>query len=193
MSDATKGGYAALLKLPVPRRLALASVPADFSDWLDYAAVVALVVFAWGEGPVALAMFALALSLPYVLVGPFVAVLVDRAPTRTVLVLSNLGRGLATLGFAFAGDTLVLLALVFLRGCIDSAFTPARQAAIQASTPEHLRGVAAGLLAGAERFHAQCRALARCNADCHHRGAARAAGARRWTWGVLYRVAQGDQ
>lgn len=145
MSDGTKGGYAALLKLPVPRRLALASVPADFSDWLDYAAVVALVVFAWGEGPVALAMFALALSLPYVLVGPFVAVLVDRAPTRTVLVLSNLGRGLATLGFAFAGDTLILLALVFLRGCVDSAFTPARQAAIQSSTPEHLRGVANGL------------------------------------------------
>lgn len=137
--------YDSLLRLPVPRRLAAASIPADFSDWLDYAAVVALVVFAWGEGPFALAMFALALSLPYVLVGPFVAVVVDRVPIRTVLVVSNLGRGLATLGFAFAGDTSVLLALVFLRGCIDSAFTPARQAAIQASTPEELRSVANGL------------------------------------------------
>lgn len=145
MSDGTRGGYGALLRLPVPRRLALASVPADFADWLDYAAVVALVVFAWGEGPFALAMFALALSLPYLLVGPFVAVVVDRMPIRTVLVISNLGRGLVTLGFAFAGDTTVLLALVFLRGCVDSAFTPARQAAIQASTPEALYGVANGL------------------------------------------------
>lgn len=145
MSEDAKAGYGALLRLPVPRRLALASVPADFADWLDYAAVVALVVFAWGEGPFALAMFALALSLPYVLVGPFVAVIVDRAPIRTVLVISNLGRGLATLSFAFVGDTAVLLTLVFLRGAIDSAFTPARQAAIQASTPEHLRGVANGL------------------------------------------------
>ena len=145
MSEAKTPGYAALLRLPVPRRLAAASVPADFADWLDYAAVVALVVFAWGEGPFALAMFALALSLPYILVGPFIAVVVDRVSIRTVLVVSNLGRGLATLGFAFAGDTAVLLALVFLRGCIDSAFTPARQAAIQASTPEELRGVANGL------------------------------------------------
>lgn len=145
MSEVKAGGYGALLRIPVPRRLAAASVPADFSDWLDYAAVVALVVFAWGEGPFALAMFALALSLPYVLVGPFVAVVVDRVPIRTVLVVSNLGRGLATLGLAFAGDTAVLLALVFVRGCIDSAFTPARQAAIQASTPEELRGVANGL------------------------------------------------
>ncbi|HWV22457.1 MAG TPA: MFS transporter [Devosia sp.] len=145
MSEARAGGYGALLALPIPRRLAAASVPADFSDWLDYAAVVALVVFAWGEGPFALAMFALALSLPYILVGPFVAVVVDRVPIRAVLVISNLGRGLATLGFAFAGDTAVLLTLVFLRGCVDSAFTPARQAAIQASTPENLRGVANGL------------------------------------------------
>ncbi|MBO9587832.1 MFS transporter [Devosia sp.] len=145
MSEVKSGGYGALLRLPVPRRLAAASIPADFADWLDYAAVVALVVFAWGEGPFALAMFALALSLPYILVGPFIAVVVDRVPIRTVLVVSNLGRGLATLGFAFAGDTAVLLALVFVRGCIDSAFTPARQAAIQASTPEELRGVANGL------------------------------------------------
>jgi MFS family permease len=137
--------YGALLRLPLPRRLALASVPADFSDWLDYAAVIALVVFTWGEGPFVMALLALALSLPYVLVGPLLAVFVDRAPIRTVLVISNLGRGLATLAFAFTGQTAVLLALVFLRGCIDSAFTPARQAAIQATTPEHLRGHANGL------------------------------------------------
>ncbi len=137
--------YRALLRLAVPRRLALASVPADFADWLDYAAVIALIVFAWGEGPFVLALLALALSLPYVLVGPFVAVVVDRSQIRTVLVVSNLGRGLATLGFAFVDQTLALLALVFLRGCIDSAFTPARQAAIQATTPEALRGHANGV------------------------------------------------
>lgn len=131
--------------MPLPRRLALASVPADFSDWLDYAAVIALVVFAWGEGPFALALLALALSLPYVLVGPFLAVVVDHAPIRHVLVMSNLGRGLATLAFAFVDQTLVLLALVFLRGSIDSAFTPARQSAIQASTPPELLTHANGL------------------------------------------------
>ncbi len=145
MSEAPKKGYGALLSLPVPRRLALASIPADFSDWLDYAAVIALVVFAWGEGPFALALLALALSLPYVLVGPFVAVIVDRVPIRSLLVISNLGRGLATLAFAFVDQTLLLLALVFLRGSIDSAFTPARQSAIQASTPPELLTHANGL------------------------------------------------
>lgn len=37
-------GYRALLALAVPRRLAAASIPADLADWLDYAAVVALLV-----------------------------------------------------------------------------------------------------------------------------------------------------
>ena len=138
-------GYRALLARPAPRRLALACVPADFSDWLDYAAVVALLVYGWGQGPTILAVFALALSLPYVLVGPLLAVLVDRLPLRHTLFVTNIGRALATLAFAFTGDALLLLALVFVRGCIDSAFTPARQAAIQSTTPEALLAPAQGL------------------------------------------------
>lgn len=123
----------------------MASLPADFADWLDYAAIVALLVYGWGHGPFVLAGFALALSLPYILVGPFAAVIVDRASIRSVLVASNIGRGFATLGLAFAGDAAVLLVLVFVRGSIDSAFTPARQAALQATTPVHLLGHANGL------------------------------------------------
>ncbi len=140
-----KNGYRQLLALGIPRRLALMAIPADFSDWVDYAAVVALLVFSWGEGPLVLALFAIALGLPYVLVGPLLAVVVDRSPLRLVLILSNLGRGLATLSLAFANDTALVLGIVFIRASIDSAFTPARQAAIQATTPTHLFGVANGL------------------------------------------------
>ena len=144
-ADAAAAGYRSLLKLPRVRRLAIMAVPAEFADWLDYAAVVALLVFTWGEGPLALAFFAFALSLPYVLIGPFLAVLVDRLPLRWVLVASNLGRGAATLGFVFADDTVVALVLVFVRSAVDSAFTPARQAAIQATTPAALLSEANGI------------------------------------------------
>jgi predicted MFS family arabinose efflux permease len=80
-----------------------------------------------------------------VVIGPLLAVYVDRAPLGRVLVLSNLGRGLTTLALAFAGSTPLVLLLVFLRSSIDSAFTPARQAAIQASTPPELLASANGL------------------------------------------------
>lgn len=138
-------GYGALFRLAVPRRLVLAVIPADLADWLDYAAIVALLVFTWNEEPYALALFAIALSIPYILVGPFLAILTDRLPLRAVLVASNVGRGLVTIGLIFAGDTAVVLILVFLRSSIDSAFTPARQAAIQATTPTALLPAANGL------------------------------------------------
>jgi predicted MFS family arabinose efflux permease len=143
--DPRPAGYRSLLAMPVPRRLALASVPADFADWLDYAAIIALLVFAWGEGPFVLALFAFCLTLPYVAIGPLLAVLVDRTPLPRVLVLSNLGRGLATLALMFAPGTVAVLAIVFVRASIDSAFSPARQAAIQASTPSDLLASANGL------------------------------------------------
>ena len=140
-----RSGYIQLLSLRVPRRLALASIPADFADWLDYAAIIALLVFAWGEGPFVLALFALALTAPYVVIGPLLAVAVDRTPLTRMLVLSNLGRALTTLALVFAGNTAIVLAIVFIRASIDSAFTPARQAAIQASTPSELLSSANGL------------------------------------------------
>ncbi|KFC72528.1 putative NreB protein [Devosia sp. LC5] len=145
MPDGKPAGYGSLLALPAPRRLALASVPADFADWLDYAAVVALLVFAWGEGPFVMALFALALTLPYVTAGPLLSMIVDRSPLGRVLFLSNLGRGLATFALLFAPNTAMVLIVVFLRGCVDSAFNPARQAAIQATTPPDLLAAANGL------------------------------------------------
>jgi MFS family permease len=145
VNDEPRSGYRALLAIPAARRLALASVPADFADWLDYAAVIALLVFAWDEGPFILALFAFCLTLPYVVAGPLLAVLVDRVSLQRVLILSNLGRGLATFALIFAPNTALVLAIVFVRACIDSAFGPARQAAIQATTPAALLSNANGV------------------------------------------------
>lgn len=145
MPEGRTTSYQALFANSAARRLAVAAIPADFSDWLDYAAVVALLVFVWGEGPFILALYAFCLTVPYVLVGPLVAVVVDRVPLRLVLFLSNIGRALATLALIFAPNTILVLTIVFLRACIDSAFGPARQAAIQATTPSELLAKANGL------------------------------------------------
>ncbi|MDB5505431.1 MAG: putative NreB protein [Devosia sp.] len=127
--------YRALLQSPAQRRLLLAGIPADFSDWLDYVAVVALLVYTWQQGPFILALFAVALTLPYVIAGPLLATLIDRSDLRRVLIISNLGRAAATLVFIVAPNPFVVLALVFVRGVIDSAFSPARQSTIQLITP----------------------------------------------------------
>ncbi|HEY4165989.1 MAG TPA: MFS transporter, partial [Reyranella sp.] len=62
------------------------------------------------------------------------------------LVLSNAGRALTTACLIFVPNLWILLPVVFLRGCIDSAFTPARAAALQALTPPELTGPANGMV-----------------------------------------------
>jgi len=113
------------------RRLIAAGVPADFADWFDYVAIVALLAFYWQEGPFSLALLAVVLGTPYVTAGPFAGAMVDRADLRAVLIFANLGRALTTAALIFAPSVLMVLVLVLVRGVIDSAFTPARQAAIQ--------------------------------------------------------------
>ena len=123
------------MKLPKDknlRRILAAQLPADFADWLDYVAVISLFTYVWAVDPVYFAIFALAFALPYLVIGPMAGALVDRHDLKTIMVWSNLGRALSTFALAFAGQPEIVLAIVFLRASIDSFFSPAKQASIQA-------------------------------------------------------------
>jgi len=123
------------LSRPGLRRLVLAQVPADLADWLDYVALVALLAFQWRAGTGTLAALAIAMGVPYAVLGPLAGVLVDRLDLKLVLVGSNLGRALATAGFALAPDAAWLLGLIALKTSVDTLFTPAKQAALPLLTP----------------------------------------------------------
>lgn len=133
------------LSNPALRRLLLAQAPADFADWLDAVAIIALLAYHWQVSPLIFAFLAVAFALPYLIVGPAAGALVDRMDLRRILFLSNLGRGLATLALAFAPGWPGLLALIALRGAVDCFFTPAKQAALQALVPPDQRMAANGL------------------------------------------------
>ena len=130
---------------PDLRRLLIAQVPADFSDWLDFVALGALLAFVWQAPPLVFALLAVAMGLPYLVVGPLAGALVDRSPIRSVLIGSNLGRAVITALFALAPSWETLLVLVALRNSVDAFFTPAKQAAIQALTVSEERNQANGI------------------------------------------------
>lgn len=117
------------------RRLLAAQIPADFADLLDFVAIAALLTYHWQAPTVAFAWFAVAMALPYLVIGPLAGLAVDRIDTRYALVASNLGRGAASAVMSLAPTWEVLLALVALRSVADSFFTPAKQAAIQTLAP----------------------------------------------------------
>ncbi|MEO1606958.1 MAG: MFS transporter, partial [Pseudomonadota bacterium] len=130
------------------RKLFAAQLPADFADWLDFVAIGALLAFVWDAPSYAYALLAVGMGTPYLIIGPFAGVLVDRWPIKAVLIWSNLGRAVVTAEFFLAGNWPVLIALVALRSSVDSFFTPAKQAAIQALTTKDERASANGLSHG---------------------------------------------
>ncbi|GGD37356.1 MFS transporter [Sinisalibacter lacisalsi] len=144
----TPQGFAAIRNNAPLRRLLIAQTPADLADWLDFTALAALLAYAWEVEPFVFALLAVAMGLPYMLVGPLAGVIADRLPLRGVMVGANLAKAGATAMFALAQDWPLLLALVFLRGAFDSFFTPARQAAIQALTTPRDRAAMNGLSLG---------------------------------------------
>lgn len=137
-----------MIRLPGMGRIGAASVPADLADWMDFTALLVLLVYEWQAGPWSLALFTVCIGLPYVVIGPVAGALTDRTDIRMVMIASNLGRAACTIGFLFATSVPVLLGLVILRSSIDSAFTPARQAAMQALVPADALERANGLVFG---------------------------------------------
>ncbi|HCQ64121.1 MAG TPA: hypothetical protein DIU07_02625, partial [Rhodobacteraceae bacterium] len=98
--------------------------------------------------PRVFALLAVAMGLPYVVVGPLAGVLVDRAPLRSVMVAANFGKAAVTASFVLAGRWEILLLLVFLRNSIDAFYAPAKQAALKAlAAQEDLGGANALSLA----------------------------------------------
>ncbi len=104
------------------RRILAAQLPADFADWLDFVAIISLFTYTWSVDPIYFAFFAMAYSLPYLVIGPFSGALVDRYEIKTIMVWSNLGRAAATFALVFASFPEFVLVLVLFRSSVDSFF-----------------------------------------------------------------------
>ena len=118
------------------RYLFAGEIVSDLGDWLDFLAIIALIVYRWGLGPSALAAFSVATVLPRVVLAPVAGVWADRLDRRTVMIAADLARVPVVLAMIFASTLPVLLALVVLKGCFSTFFTPAWQATIRSTVPE---------------------------------------------------------
>ena len=111
-------------------------VVSDLGDWLDFLALIALIVYRWDLGPSALAALAVAVALPFAVIAPLSGVWADRLPRKPLMVAADLGRALVVFGLVFAPNLYTVLALVFVRGVFSTFFGPARQATIASVVPQ---------------------------------------------------------
>jgi MFS family permease len=111
-------------------------VISDLGDWLDFLALIALIVYRWDLGASALAALSVTVAVPRIIVGPIAGVWVDRWPRRTVMVVADIARAVIVAGLVFAPDLIAVLVLVFFKGVFSAAFGPARQASVRSTVPD---------------------------------------------------------
>lgn len=131
-----KPAFLAPLRHRTFRLLFGGQVVSDLGDWLDFLALVALIVSRWKGGPSALAALSVAVALPFAVVAPLSGVWADRLPRKAVMVAADLGRALVVFVLVFAPNLSTALALVFARGVLSTFFGPARQATIASVVPQ---------------------------------------------------------
>ncbi len=108
----------------------------DLGDWLDFLALIALIVYRWNLGPSAIAALSAAVAQPFAVIAPLSGVWADRLPRKPLMVVADLSRALIVFGLAFAPNLYTALALVFARGVFSTLFGPARQATIASLVPQ---------------------------------------------------------
>lgn len=126
------------LKLISFRKLFCAQLFSDLGNWLDFIALQVIVTYHWGLDEMAIALVLIALGLPWVIIGPFASVFIDRLPKKSVMITCLLFRILFVIGLFFSPNLFILLLFVFLKGTASALYDPARQSAIRLTTPDEL-------------------------------------------------------
>jgi MFS family permease len=130
-------GARALLRIPDFRRVWAAQTISDVGDGLTTLTLM-IVVTQLTHSTAALALIAIAVAVPTILVGPLAGVYVDRWDRRRVMLASDLLRAVVVLGLAGAastGQVGALYVLAFIEASIGAFFTPARSAIMPRIVP----------------------------------------------------------
>lgn len=126
-------GYMRLLKQNINfRRLWLGQVVSDLGDWFNTIALYILVMELSGS-ELALGIVFVTKLLPFAFAAPIAGMVADRFDRKTIMILSDILRGIVVLGFLLVktADLLWLLyLLIVLQVVISAFFTPAKSATI---------------------------------------------------------------
>ena len=118
------------------RSLFGAQLFSDVGNWLDFLAIQVIVAYQWGLDETAIAAVIVVIGLPWVIIGPFASVFVDRLPKKHVMITCLVLKTAFVIGLFFAPNLYILLLFVFLKGTVAAIYDPARQSAIRYTVPE---------------------------------------------------------
>jgi MFS family permease len=136
MSDGAQGrtvGYFELLRANKNfRRLWTGQFISQMGDWFNSVALFTLMLSLTGSGE-AVGFILILKLLPAFFIGPLAGVAADRFNRKTVMIVSDVARGLSVIGFLFVktpDQVWIVYALTILQVGLSTFFDPARSAAM---------------------------------------------------------------
>ena len=128
---------AAVLRVPVMRRLWIAQIVSVFGDFLALFAVINFLTFHLAATADQVTGLQIAYLLPIALLGVLAGVFVDRWPLKPTLVASDLTRAALCLLLLLAASTLNFYLILGAISVVSSFFGPAQGVAIRSAVPVH--------------------------------------------------------
>ena len=128
---------AAVLRVPVMRRLWYAQIVSTFGDFLALFAVINFLTFHLNAGPEQVTGLQIAYLLPIAILGVLAGVFVDRWKLKPTLVASDFARALLCLLLLRAGTVTEFYLILASISVVSSFFGPAQGVAIRSAVPIH--------------------------------------------------------
>ncbi len=107
--------------------LLLSQSISDFGDWFVIPIYAALVGYTWGLGNFELALVAICMALPSVLVGLISGSIVERMPSRETMIVCDVIRSFCAFLLIFVVNYYFLLCLIIIESIARTFFVPAKQ------------------------------------------------------------------
>jgi MFS family permease len=128
---------AAVLRVPIMRRLWIAQLISTFGDFLALFAVIGVLTFQLHATPQQVTGVQISYLLPIAILGVLAGVFVDRWPLKPTLVSSDLLRAALVLLLLLASRVWHYYAILAAISVVSSFFGPAQGVAIRSAVPAH--------------------------------------------------------
>jgi MFS family permease len=106
--------------------LMTAQAISSLGDWLSIVAIITLVGLKWEATPLQMSFIILSLALPMALLGPVAGAVADRMERKTLMIVSDVARGLLILLLTLADNVWMVYICLFTIGIFSSVFVPAK-------------------------------------------------------------------
>jgi MFS family permease len=128
---------AAVLRVPIMRRLWIAQIVSTFGDFLALFAVIGVLTFSLNATPQQVTGVQISYLLPIAILGVLAGVFVDRWALKPTLVASDLTRAALVMLLIFAHQLWQFYAVLAAISVVSSFFGPAQGVAIRSAVPLH--------------------------------------------------------